>query len=177
VAVNVSPRQFELGSVAGMVRHVLDRTGLDAGRLELELTESVDLQDPDAVSTALDELRRLGVHCAIDDFGTGYSCLSHLTHMPIAALKIDRAFTRAIGDDPDSSPHSTVVVTVIELARRLDLFVVAEGVETVGQLDFLRRHGCAQAQGFLFSRPVPADDFAALLQAPHIIDLREPAIH
>jgi diguanylate cyclase (GGDEF)-like protein len=179
VAVNVSPRQFELGSVATLVGHVLERTGLPADRLELELTESVDLQDPDAVSAALAELRHLGVHCAIDDFGTGYSCLSHLTNMPIAALKIDRAFTRAIGKHPDSSPHSLVVVTVIELARRLDLMVVAEGVETIGQLDFLRRHGCAQAQGYLFSRPVNALAFEALLRRgpplDPVLDLRDRA--
>jgi EAL domain-containing protein (putative c-di-GMP-specific phosphodiesterase class I) len=129
------------------------------------------------VRSDLAELRRLGVHCAIDDFGTGYSCLTHLTQMPIAALKIDRAFTRAIGHHPDSSPHALVVVTVIELARRLDLMVVAEGIETFGQLDFLRRHGCAQAQGFLFSRPVNAAAFEAMLRRGRrlepVLDLRD----
>jgi predicted signal transduction protein with EAL and GGDEF domain len=178
MAVNVSPRQFELVPVATMVRDVLARTGLPSDRLELELTESVDLQDPHAVSVTLAELRLLGVHCAIDDFGTGYSCLSHLTHMPIAALKIDRAFTRRIGRDPDSSPHSVVVLTVLELANRLDLLVVAEGVETAGQLDFLRRHGCAQAQGYLFSRPVPGGQFEELLRTGvgdehDVVDLRD----
>jgi predicted signal transduction protein with EAL and GGDEF domain len=178
MAVNVSPRQFELGQVATMVRDVLARTGLPSDRLELELTESVDLQDPDAVAVTLAELRLLGVDCAIDDFGTGYSCLSHLTQMPIAALKIDRAFTRRIGRDPESSPHSVVVLTVLELANRLDLMVVAEGVETPRQLDFLRRHGCAQAQGYLFSRPVPGGEFEDLLRAnadDEVLDLRDGA--
>jgi len=177
VAVNVSPRQFELGSVGHMVTQALETTGLAPERLELELTESVDLLDPDAVSATLADLRRLGVQCAIDDFGTGYSCLSHLTSMPIAALKIDRAFTRAIGDDPAGSPNATVVITVLELARRLDLLVVAEGVENHRQLEFLRRHGCSQAQGFLFSRPLPPDLFEALVRRHRggladVIDLR-----
>ena len=160
VAVNLSARQFRHQPVADMVADVLRRTGLPARRLELELTESLALEDTESVTAALDDLHRMGVHCSIDDFGTGYSALCYLTRFPIDTLKIDKGFVRRIDG---ASNDSAIVRGVIALAHSLNLDVVAEGVETAEQSLFLRENGCDLMQGYLFSRPVPASELEALL--------------
>jgi diguanylate cyclase (GGDEF)-like protein len=158
VSVNLSVRQLERGDFVEQVQRVLEQTGLAPQRLELEITESVILQAGDALER-LAALDRLGVRLAVDDFGTGYSSLAYLKRMPIEALKIDRSFVAGIGEQLGDE---ALVRTVIALARSLGLATVAEGVETEAQADFLRFEGCDQLQGFLFSRPLPADDFLGL---------------
>jgi len=163
VAVNLSPRQFAHQPVVEMVTRVLKTTGLDPTLLELEVTESVLMERVDEVVASLNELRTLGVRCSIDDFGTGYSALTYLAEMPIDAIKIDRSFIQRI--DGEASGAS-IVGAVIALAHSLDLVVVAEGVETDAQLQFLDAHGCDQVQGFRFSPPVPASEIVELMRTP-----------
>ncbi|HVA03170.1 MAG TPA: EAL domain-containing protein [Acidimicrobiales bacterium] len=163
VAVNLSPRQFAHQPVVEMVTSVLKRTGLDPTLLELEVTESVLMERVDEVVASLNELRALGVRCSIDDFGTGYSALTYLAEMPIDAIKIDRSFIQRI--DGEASGAS-IVGAVIALAHSLDLVVVAEGVESDEQLQFLDAHGCDQVQGFRFSPPLPAAEIVELMRTP-----------
>jgi EAL domain-containing protein (putative c-di-GMP-specific phosphodiesterase class I) len=162
MAVNLSARQFQQTSVADVVAAALRTSGLDAELLELELTESLALQDAAAIGDTLNDLKAIGVGCSIDDFGTGYSGLNYLTRFPIDRLKIDKFFVRAISDGGDDA---RIVSAVIALAHSLRLEVIAEGVETEEQAEFLRAHGCDQMQGYLFSRPVAADEFGELLRA------------
>ncbi len=163
VAVNLSPRQFAHQPVVEMVTTVLKRTGLDPSLLELEVTESVLMERVDEVVASLNELRALGVRCSIDDFGTGYSALTYLAEMPIDAIKIDRSFIQRIDGEASGS---SIVGAVIALAHSLDLVVVAEGVETDEQLQFLDAHGCDQVQGFRFSPPLPAAEIVELMRNP-----------
>jgi diguanylate cyclase (GGDEF)-like protein len=161
MAVNVSAIEFQSGTFVNDVRVALDETGLDPSLLELELTEGVLMKQVGSTAAILQELRESGIQVAVDDFGTGYSSLSYLRKFPIDALKIDQSFVRhitATGDD------TSIVTAVISMARSLKLRVIAEGVETLEQLDFLREHQCDEAQGFLFSRPVPPRQFAELLR-------------
>jgi EAL domain-containing protein (putative c-di-GMP-specific phosphodiesterase class I) len=160
VAVNLSPRQFHLQRVDEVVIGVLRSTGLAASRLELELTEGHALHQRDDVTRSLSRLVDLGVRCSIDDFGTGYSGLSHLSQLPVTGLKIDKTFIQQIHTTSDRAP---IIRAVIALAVDLNLDVVAEGVETRCQLEFLRSNGCHEAQGFYLGRPVPADEFEILL--------------
>ena len=164
VAVNLSARQFQHQRIEDVTARILRRTGLDPTQLELEVTESLALQDPDAISKTLGDLRDMGVSCSIDDFGTGYSGLSYLTRFPVDTLKIDKSFVATI----EQSDDSPIVVAVIALAHGLGLKVVAEGVETDRQLQRLRELGCDEMQGFLFSRPVPPDRFEQLLMLESI---------
>jgi len=161
VAVNISARQFRLSNIVGSIGRALRETGLEPRFLELEITESMVMQDVERVSAILNELKGLGVLLAMDDFGTGYSSLSYLKRFPFDVLKIDRSFVRDITSDPDSA---AIAKTVIAMAHSLHLTVVAEGVETEGQLHYLRSHGCDEMQGYFFSRPLPAAEFAALLR-------------
>jgi EAL domain-containing protein (putative c-di-GMP-specific phosphodiesterase class I) len=140
---------------------VLDETGLDPRCLELELTESVLMAEAESTATILRALREKGIKVAIDDFGTGYSSLSYLTKFPVDALKIDQSFVRQLGRSDDDT---TIVTAVIAMARSLKLRVIAEGVETLKELNFLRAHRCDEVQGYYFSRPVPAEQFANLLK-------------
>jgi len=140
------------------VRAVLQRSGLSPERLELEITESVIMNTDNALE-ALAALDRLGVRLSVDDFGTGYSSLAYLKQMPIETLKIDRSFVSGIGEQQGDE---AIIRTVIALARSLGLSTVAEGVETETQLDFLRREGCEQVQGFLLSRPLAEAPFREL---------------
>ena len=156
VAVNLSARQFTQKGLVQMVADILDETGLDPRYLELELTESMVMTDVDNAITILRNLKHLGVQIAIDDFGTGYSSLSYLRRFPIDVLKIDQSFVRDITLEADDA---AIVVSIISLAHSLRLTVIAEGVETEDQLAFLRQHGCDEAQGYLFSRPVGALEF------------------
>ena len=130
--------------------------------IELEITESHLMHDPPHAIHVMRALREEGIRIAIDDFGTGYSSLAYLTRFPVAALKIDRSFVAGIGRET-SDP--AIVRTIIEMARTLGFTVIAEGVETQAQVEFLRQFGCHQAQGYFFARPMPIDDFKALISS------------
>jgi len=160
VAVNLSPRQFAHENLLEDVARVLEQTGLDPAFLELEITESVVMQNPEQAVVLLNRLKALGIHLAIDDFGIGYSSLSYLKRFPLDTLKIDRMFIR---DLPDDSDDAAITQAIIAMARSLRLSVVAEGVETAAQLSFLRDCECDEIQGFYFSRPQPENDIALLL--------------
>jgi diguanylate cyclase (GGDEF)-like protein/PAS domain S-box-containing protein len=160
LAVNISALEFRSVAFLRQVEAILAETGLDPRYLELELTESVLMQYADATVGLLHALKKMGVQVAIDDFGTGYSSLSYLRQFPIGVLKIDQSFVREITAELDSAP---IVTAVIGLGRSLRRRVIAEGVETLTQLAFLRAHHCPEGQGLWFSPPLPADRFAHLL--------------
>ena len=160
-SVNVSARQFRNRNFVQSVAEVLTRTGLEPKLLELEITESMLMGDLNTIIARMEDLRRTGVSLSIDDFGTGYSSLSYLSRFPITTLKIDRAFIV----DVQSNPHTAEIArAIIGLSRGLNLEVVAEGAEVSEQVEFLRVHGCHVVQGFYYSKPLPADEFAALLK-------------
>jgi len=166
VAVNLSGRQFKQQDLIERIIGILTDTGLDSRWLELELTESIIMEDAETTIKTLRELEGLGVQLSIDDFGTGYSSLSYLKRFPIDTLKIDRSFVSDITTDPDDA---AIITTIITLAHSLKLEVIAEGVETREQLDFLRSQQCDKVQGYLFSQPVPAKMFEKLLrEGPHL---------
>src|SRR5450830_1096861 len=171
VSVNLSVRQFVQKDLVSSIAAVLKDTGLDADLLELELTESLVMTDVEHAIGILRQLKELGVHLSIDDFGTGYSSLSYLKRFPIDVLKIDKSFVRDITLDADDA---AITVSIISLAHSLKLHVIAEGVETQEQLSYLRRHGCDEMQGYLFSPPVPAEKFETLLQQK--VDLMKSAL-
>ena len=160
MAVNLSPRQLEPASFCGMVGGILEEERLPGEALELEITENIFLQRSDAVLGTLNMLRDMGVKLSVDDFGTGYSSLSYLQRFPVHALKIDQSFVRDIGSD---SNHRARISAIIAMAEGLQLSVMAEGVETGEQVAFLLDHGCHYAQGFYYSRAVPAQRFADML--------------
>jgi len=162
MAVNLSTRQFRQKDLAEEVSVALRDTGLAPGDLELEITESSIMDNLATAATVLAELERLGIRIAVDDFGTGYSSLSYLKSFPIHCLKIDRSF---INDIPGDDNDTVIVRTIIALAGNLGLTVVAEGVETDAQLAYLRANHCDQAQGYLFSRPLPSDECVKLMRA------------
>jgi diguanylate cyclase (GGDEF)-like protein/PAS domain S-box-containing protein len=162
MAVNISAMEFRDEHFLEGVFAILRETGLDPRSLELELTEGVLMKRAECTESILEALRASGVHLAVDDFGTGYSSLSYLRKFPIDALKIDQSFIRQI----TTAPNDTAIVTaMISMGRSLKLRVVAEGVETQEELAFLQAHQCDEAQGYYFSRPVPPDQFATLLEA------------
>ena len=156
LAVNVSPRQFRQAGFVEQVRSVLDRSGADPARLKLELTESVVLDNVAATIDKMHALKAMGVGFSMDDFGTGYSSLTYLKRLPLDVLKIDRAFVRDIATDHNDA---VIVQTILGMAKHLGIQVIAEGVETVDQLEFLKIHGCRHFQGYLFSRPLPLEEF------------------
>lgn len=160
VSVNISPRQVARSELAASVTRILERTGLEAGLLDLEITESVLLDDAADSGQVLRQLKALGVRLILDDFGTGYSSLSYLKRFTIDALKIDRSFVDGLGRDPE---NGAIVNAVLSMARALDVDVTAEGVETPNQLALLRASGCAFAQGYLFSEPIPPEDVIELV--------------
>lgn len=162
VAVNVSAIQFERPGFSDSVMEILEQTGLPPELLEIELTESIAMRDPQRVIDQVQPLRDRGVKFAIDDFGTGHSSLSYLTRMPFDVFKIDQSFVRAMAQDPHAR---AVVETILALAKALKLKTVAEGVETTEQLAVLREEGATLAQGFLFSKPVPCDEFESYARA------------
>ena len=141
---------------------ILAETGLDPKQLEVELTESVLMKHAESAEAILRVLRARGVQVAVDDFGTGYSSLSYLRKFPIDTLKIDQSFIRQVSTKP---PETTLLTTVIRMGRNLNLRVVAEGVETEEELEFLQAQQCDEAQGYYFSRPLPAREFATLLES------------
>ncbi len=165
VAVNISGVHFRAGNLADLVRDTLQRTGLPASALELELTESILLQKTDVAVARLRALKQMGVLLSIDDFGTGYSSLSYLKRFPVDTLKIDQSFVREVTTDPEDAAITT---SIILMGKSLKLKIVAEGVETESQLQFLRVLECDEAQGFLFGRPMPAAEARALLARPSV---------
>ncbi|WP_266096313.1 putative bifunctional diguanylate cyclase/phosphodiesterase [Rubrobacter tropicus] len=162
VSVNLSARQFGRRDLADDIAGALAEGGMEQENLELEITESLLMEDPETALATLGRLRTElgGVGISIDDFGTGYSSLYRLKALPVQRIKIDRSFIRGV---PEDREDAAITAAVIGLAHDLSLRVVAEGVETAEQLAFLRAHGCDEAQGFFFGRPVPAEEFAALL--------------
>jgi EAL domain-containing protein (putative c-di-GMP-specific phosphodiesterase class I) len=163
VEVNVSARQIDDHRIVDTVERILDTTGLPAEYLTLEITESALMEDASSALGILLALKELGVLLAIDDFGTGYSSLGYLQRFPLDILKIDQSFVETLGVD---SRGDTIVAAVINLAHALGLQVVAEGVETTQQLQILRSLGCDLAQGFLFSRPLPAAQIVSAFGLP-----------
>ncbi len=161
VSVNLSPRQFHTGDMVDLVRQALQESGLEAGMLELEITEGVLIKYNVEAIEKLNELGRLGVKLAIDDFGTGYSSLSYLKRLPIHRLKIDKSFVRESHIDPDDAAIATAI---IGMAKGLGIGVTAEGVENEEQLAFLKQAGCQIVQGYYFGTPLPADDLAKLVR-------------
>jgi diguanylate cyclase (GGDEF)-like protein/PAS domain S-box-containing protein len=163
LSVNLSPVQFRHGDLVGLVRRALQESGLEARRLELEITEDVLLADTGAALAALGRLRELGVRIAMDDFGTGYSGFSYLQKFPFDTIKIDRSFVGAI---ETRSEVDAIVRAVIGLGRSLGIRTCAEGVETAEQLAFLQAEGCDEVQGYYLGRPLPASDIGRLLDQP-----------
>lgn len=164
MAVNLFPSQYHSPAFFAELQQLLAETGLPAHSLELEITENTALSGHTATLEALRKLRELGVGIAFDDFGTGYASLSFLTQMPLTHIKIDQNFVRGLPDDPKLG---AIVRSLIAMAHNLGLTVIAEGVETFPQMNFLRAEGCDEAQGYLFARPLPASAFAALLETAH----------
>ncbi|TYL91615.1 EAL domain-containing protein [Bradyrhizobium rifense] len=165
VAVNLSPVQFKNPNLIASVTEALEKSGLAARRLELEITESVLLQNSEATLTTLHDLRAMGVRISLDDFGTGYSSLSYLRSFPFDKIKIDRSFVSELATREDSV---AIIRAVTGLGRSLGIVTTAEGVENDAQLELLRREGCTQAQGYLFSMPRPASDVALMLERPRL---------
>jgi diguanylate cyclase len=161
VAVNISAIELQQRTFLSNALTILDETGLDPTSLQLELTETVLMKHADHTATLLDTLTKRGVQFALDDFGTGYSSLSYLRRFPISTLKIDQSFVRQIA----LNPNEPLVSAMISMGRALNLTVVAEGVETQAELRFLRNHQCEEAQGYYFSRPIPHDQLATLLES------------
>ena len=161
IAVNVAPVQFRQAGFVAAVAGALSASGLDAGQLELELTERTVMHDAEINLGTLSALHRMGVGLSLDDFGTGYSSLSYLKRLPLDQLKIDKSFVRDVLTDPNDA---AIVRTILTLAHSLDLTVVAEGVETEGQRAFLMENGCEVFQGYLFGHPVPVEQLALPLR-------------
>jgi EAL domain-containing protein (putative c-di-GMP-specific phosphodiesterase class I) len=157
LAVNLSARQFRHLYLASMIEDSLRQNGIEPQRLEIELTESLLMEDNDATRSMLESFRRLGVRMAIDDFGTGHSSLSYIRRFAIDTLKIDRSFVQSL---PDNDEDTAICSAVIALGRNMKMCVVAEGVETAEQAQVLRELGCDEVQGYWISRPMPGADFA-----------------
>jgi EAL domain-containing protein (putative c-di-GMP-specific phosphodiesterase class I) len=166
VGVNLSPVQFRKRQMPLLIAQILGETGLEPGRLDLELTESIVVGDFDAVAQDLQQLLDLGVHISIDDFGTGYSSLSYVKKFPVDRLKIDQSFVRNLTTDGNDA---AIIRAIVTLGHSLNLSVVAEGVETAEQLARLRAEGCDEVQGYYFGRPMPAEDFVAMLRSDPLL--------
>jgi EAL domain-containing protein (putative c-di-GMP-specific phosphodiesterase class I) len=161
MAVNLSAVQFRHENLPDLVTQVLAEAGLPPQHLELELTEGVAMNDPLGAIAVMSNLHQRGVRMSIDDFGTGYSSLNYLKRFSVYKLKIDQSFVRDITDDSDDK---AIVVAIIALAHSLGFLTIAEGVETAGQLAFLRDQGCDEVQGYFFSEPLPAEQFEAFVR-------------
>ncbi len=170
VAVNLSPRQFRNRDLVHMIDKVLEESGTDPHLLELEITESSVMDDPEFAMQTLQACHERGIRIAIDDFGTGYSSLSYLKRFPLDVLKIDRSF---VADVPKDDDDAAIIDTIIAMAHRLNLRVIAEGVETAAQQGFLREHGCDWVQGYYFGRPMPLSDLLRYLQKQAVTPARE----
>jgi diguanylate cyclase (GGDEF)-like protein len=168
VSVNISSRQFRTGSLLNTIRRVLSETGLEPGYLELELTERLLTDNAEEAIGVLNELKQMGVLISIDDFGTGYSSLNYLRRFPIDILKIDKSFVR---DMVTHEKDAAIASAIISLARNLNLGLIAEGVEELNQVEFLQSRGCNEVQGYLFSRPLPPEEFRHLLSMGSLGDV------
>jgi EAL domain-containing protein (putative c-di-GMP-specific phosphodiesterase class I) len=162
LSVNVSARQFRHANFVSEVTDIIIGSGIDPSRLKLELTESILLDNVDNIIITMSALTALGVRFSLDDFGTGYSSLQYLKQLPLHQLKIDQSFVR---DLAESSNDRAIVNTIIAMANSLNLDVIAEGVETVEQRQFLQDAGCIHYQGYLFGKPVPIEEFLVLINA------------
>lgn len=160
MSVNLSSVQFRHNDLPGQISRILDEAALPAELLELELTEGVAMRDPQGAIAVMNDLHRRGIRLSIDDFGTGYSSLSYLKKFRVYKLKVDQSFVRDLGDDPEDR---AIVSAIISMAHSLGLQTIAEGVETLEQMQFLRSQGCKEVQGYLFSRPLRAEEF------PHFV--------
>jgi EAL domain-containing protein (putative c-di-GMP-specific phosphodiesterase class I) len=163
IAINLFASQYYNPSLVAEIEQLLAETGLAPESLELEITENIALGENTGAIEPLRKLRDLGVRVALDDFGTGYASLSFLTRMPLTGIKIDQNFVRGL---PEDAKMVSIVRSLIAMAHNLGLNVVAEGVETVAQMEFLHSQNCDEAQGFLFAKPLSAGAFAALVEAP-----------
>jgi EAL domain-containing protein (putative c-di-GMP-specific phosphodiesterase class I) len=163
VAVNLSPAQFQHGDLVGLVHSILLETGLQPGRLELEITEGVLIDDFDRGLSLLRRLKALGVRIAMDDFGSGYSSLTYLQAFPFDKIKIDRTFVLNLGRNAQSA---AIIRAMIGLGHGLDISIVAEGVETEDQLTFLAHENCDQVQGYFLGKPAPISHYAAIVGQP-----------
>jgi EAL domain-containing protein (putative c-di-GMP-specific phosphodiesterase class I) len=175
IAVNVSVQQFSKDSFVDTVLRTLWQSGIKPQQLELEITESFLMRDVDTTRAALQRLGDAGLSLSIDDFGTGYSSLGYLRQFPVDALKIDRSF---VNDLPFNSDAVAICSAIIAMARELKLIVIAEGVETDAQLEFLRAQGCDQAQGYLISKPIRADELETYIATDPrflLLPARKPA--
>lgn len=159
VAINASPRQLQDIQFVGILAAAMRRHKIAPHVIEVEITESC-LQDNEESVRTLNELEKLGVTISIDDFGTGYSCLSSLRSLPIHRLKIDQAFVR---DIPEDESACAIASAIVALSQQLDMAVIAEGIETIEQADYMESIGCQELQGYLYSRPVPADEIVSLV--------------
>jgi len=162
MAVNFSARQFQVVNLCDRIMQVLSETGLEPQYLEIEITESLVMKDQNTTIAMLKHLKSLGMSVSIDDFGTGYSSLSYLRLLPVSKVKIDASFIR---ETPQNTEDSAITAAIIGIAHSLNLRAIAEGVEHKEQLEFLRSHNCDAVQGYLFSRPVPAQEATLLLKA------------
>jgi EAL domain-containing protein (putative c-di-GMP-specific phosphodiesterase class I) len=156
VAVNVSPVQFRSKDFVSLVKEVLKKTGANPDLLMLELTEGILVQNVDDVIEKMQALRQVGVHFSVDDFGTGYSSLAYLKRFPLDQLKIDRSFVQDVGVDDNDQ---VIIETIIAMAERMGFNLIAEGVETIEQLQFLKEKGCYNYQGWYFGHPVDVATF------------------
>ena len=162
VSVNVSSKQFRPGELLETVRGALRSSGMEGKDLVLEVTESLLIENPESSQEMLREIKEMGLRISIDDFGTGYSSLSYLKRLPLDELKIDRSFVSGVPTDADDV---AIVTAIIAMARGLGVKVIAEGVETRDQLEFLKGQGCDQAQGYLLNEPMPVADYLLLLES------------
>jgi EAL domain-containing protein (putative c-di-GMP-specific phosphodiesterase class I) len=161
VAVNISFSQIQDDRFIAAVKDTLQRTGANPALLEFELTETTILKDPATIKASMHELMQLGIRFSLDDFGTGFSQLTHLTELPISAIKVDAAFVR---DLPHNVQQAAVCSLIIEMARRLEIEVIAEGVENHEQVSFLRSQNCEQVQGFYYSKAIPLQQLPRFVQ-------------
>ena len=181
IAINLSMWNLDSPELPDQIASILNSAGVPSGQLELEITESAIMDDPQRAMRTLKAIRELGVHFAIDDFGTGYSSLAHLKRMPVNSIKIDKSFILNMESDNDSA---VIVRAIVELGHNLGLKVVAEGVETLAAKKMLMEFDCDEAQGYYFSRPVTADDISCLMRTmqstrsnlPGLIEVRPPWI-
>ena len=161
VSVNLSTTQLEQDSFVERFTSNLEASGLEPSSVKLEITENTLMQDMEVIIPKLKEMRKRGLSIAVDDFGTGYSSLSYLQQFPISTLKVDRSF---VGDIRADNSDASIINAIVAMARGLNLELIAEGVENRTQLRYLRSHGCSEAQGFLFSKAVPAKEVVELLR-------------
>jgi diguanylate cyclase (GGDEF)-like protein len=168
VAVNISMQQFQHPGFIPMIREALEESGLEPNCLTLEITESVAMKNVGFVMNTIEELKRIGVQIAIDDFGTGYSSLSYLKRFRVHTLKIDRSFIRDITTDED---NAAIVTALIAMSQQMKMRSLAEGVETIEQLHFLKEKGCNEVQGYVYSKPLPAEEMEQLLKQPHTLSV------